>query len=82
MTMTAIAHHVRFAAPLPAFLDDLQVAVATFRQRRADRAALVHAARLGPRLLADMGIEATVPRPAIGGWDHLQANGFLVQRRR
>ena len=34
----------------------------------------------GPRLLADMGIEAMVPRPAVGGWSALTPNGLLVRR--
>jgi len=82
MTMTAIAPSVRAAAPVPAFLDDLRAAVRTFRARRADRAALARAARLGPRLLADMGIAEAVPRPAVGGWDDLRPNGLLVAGRR
>ena len=79
MTTTALFNPVRPAAPLPGFVDDLRVALRTFRQRRADRAALAGARWLGPRLLADMGIEALVPRPAVGGWDALRPNGFLVR---
>ena len=82
MTMTAVVHPVRFTAPVPAFLDDLRVAFYTFRQRRAERAALARAARLGPRLLEDMGIATAVPRPLVGAWDELPSNGFLVRRRR
>ena len=81
MTATALFDSVRPAAPLPGFLDDLRVALQTFRRRRADRAALARARSLGPRLLADMGIAAIVPRPAIGGWDGLRPNGFLVRPR-
>jgi hypothetical protein len=81
MTATALFNPVRPAAPLPGLLDDLRAAWHTFRRRRADRAALASAHRLGPRLLADMGIAAIVPRPAVGGWDELRPNGFLVRSR-
>jgi hypothetical protein len=81
MTMAAVVHPVRFAAPLPAFFEDLLVAFRTFRQRRTDRAALARAARLGPRMLADMGLEGLVPRPVVGGWDDLRLNRPLLPLR-
>lgn len=79
MSVAALPLPVRAAGPVPAFLDDIWAAALVFRRRRSDRAALAHAARLGPRLLADMGIAEAVPRPVVGGWNNLRPNSFLVR---
>ena len=65
-----------------ALLEALRAAWQRHLRRRADRLALQHAGRLGPRLLADMGFDPELVRAAQGGWDELRPNGFLVHRRR
>jgi hypothetical protein len=48
--------------------------------RRAERRALVRIARLGPRLMADIGVDPELT--AVDAWDALLPNGHLVRRRR
>lgn len=49
------------------------------RRIAADRAALARAGRLGPRLMADMGLDADTTRALVGDWDQLRPNGWLVK---
>ena len=81
MAMTIPAGRVR---PLPfhVHLDGLLAAWLAYRERQATRAALRRAGRLGPRLLADMGIDAETARALSEGWDALPLNGLLVRGRR
>ncbi|HVL22081.1 MAG TPA: hypothetical protein VM422_14060 [Amaricoccus sp.] len=48
------------------------------RQAAADRRALARARHLGPRLLADMGLEPE-GHPLVGDWEALLPNGYLVR---
>lgn len=52
-----------------------------WRRRAADARALAAAGRLGPRLLADMGIETETARTVVGDWDDLRPNRWLVRPR-
>ena len=81
MTATALFKSRSPAASLPGLLDDLRAAWHTFRRRRADRASPSERAPASGHVLADMGIAAIVPTPAVGGWGRAQANGFLVRSR-
>jgi hypothetical protein len=76
MTMTIPAGYVRHE-PGPGVLDRLRSAWEGYRDRRALREGLRRAGRLGPRLMADMGVDTAVAR----GWDDLRPNGFLVRSR-
>lgn len=61
--------------------DGLRAFWLAHREREATRAALRRAGRLGPRLLADMGIDPDTAARVGGGWDGLRPNGLLVHRR-
>ena len=77
MTMTIPAGRLRFP-PMHLRIDGLYAAWLAYRERRATREALRHAGRLGPRLLADMGIDPETGGGA-DGWDGLRTNGLLVR---
>lgn len=62
-------------------LEPILAAWRAWRQRSADARALARAGRLGPRLLADMGIEDATARALVGDWNDLRPNGWLVRRR-
>ncbi len=70
------------SAPRPAVIDAIRAAWQVLHERRLQRLALRRAARLGPRLLADMGIDPATVRAVSDGWDQLLPNGYLVQPRR
>lgn len=55
---------------------------AEHQRRAAVRRDLARAGRLGPRLLADMGIAPDAGSALVGDWDSLQPNGYLVRRSR
>jgi uncharacterized protein YjiS (DUF1127 family) len=80
MVMAIPAGDLR-SAPHPAVLDAIRAAWQVLRERRVQRVALRRAGRLGPRLLADMGIDPATVRAVSGGWDQLLPNGYLVQPR-
>ena len=61
MVMTIPAGELR-SAHRPALLDALRAAWHAYLERRAQRLALRRAGRLGPRLLADMGIDPATVR--------------------
>ena len=63
--------------PLPALFASWRA----WRRHRAGLVGIARAGRLGPRLLADMGLTPDQIRLAQGGWDALRPNGFLVHRR-
>ena len=60
-------------------LDGLLTFWLAYRERQATRAALRRAGRLGPRLLADMGIDPETAGRLGYGWDGLRPNGLLVR---
>ncbi len=78
MVMTIPAGELR-SSPRHAPLDGLRAAWNAYLARRADRAALRRAAHLGPRLLADMGIDPAMARSVSDGWSELMLNGLLLQ---
>jgi hypothetical protein len=79
MTMTIPAGGLR-SARRPSFLHAAGVAWAAYAERRAHRLALRHAGQLGPRLIADMGIDPELIRAAADPWEHMRLNGILMQR--
>jgi uncharacterized protein YjiS (DUF1127 family) len=79
MTMTIPAGGLR-SARRPSFLDALRAAWAAHRRRREHLLALRQLDRLGPRLLADAGIDPALARAAADPWEHLPPSGFLMQR--
>ncbi len=81
MAMAIPAGHLR-SVPVHARFDGLRAFWLAFHERRATRAALRRAGRLGPRLLADMGIDAETVRAISDDWDGLPVNGLLVHGRR
>ncbi len=81
MVMTVPAGELR-SIPRHAPLDGLRAAWNRYLARRAHRVALRHAAHLGPRLLADMGIDPATARSVSDGWSELMLNGLLHAPRR
>jgi uncharacterized protein YjiS (DUF1127 family) len=79
MTMTIPAGGLR-SARRPAFLDAARAALSAHRRRREHRLALQQLARLGPRLLADTGIDPALVQASTDPWEHLPPNGLLMQR--
>ena len=79
MVMTIPAGGLR-SAPRLALFDRLGLVWHAWLERRAHRLALRRAGRLGPRLLADMGLDAATAA-ARDEWGALLPNGYLVQRR-
>ena len=80
MTATALFIPYAPAAPLPGLLDD-PGRVGTPSVATPDRAALAARTGSGHGVLADVGIAAIVPRPAVGGSDKVRPNGCLVRSR-
>jgi uncharacterized protein YjiS (DUF1127 family) len=80
--VTLILAKEGFAAPRPNPVEAIRGRWRDWQRRRAERFALARAGRLGPRLLADMGLAVEADRPVVGGWDDLPFNGCLVARRR
>lgn len=68
--------HVSLPTLLP-----FRAALGAWRQRASNVRALARAGRLGPRLLADMGIEEGTARAVVGDWDDLRPNLLLVRPR-
>lgn len=84
MTVAVLAGELRSALrpnPLHAFRDAFRAAWEGHRRLRAERIAAASLARLGPRLLADMGIDPESVGAARENWDDLRPNGYLVRRR-
>ncbi len=80
--MVTLVHTDDFRAPArPSLLAAFRAAWQDHRRRRADRRALALAGLRGPRLVADMGLDPEAVRAAMGSWDALRPNGFLVHRR-
>jgi hypothetical protein len=63
-------------APLAGPLDAVRAAWSKLREQRAERRAAAQVARLGPRLVADIGLDPEVVRP--DGWDSVRPNPLLV----
>jgi uncharacterized protein YjiS (DUF1127 family) len=80
MVMTIPADRLR-PAHRPSFIGELGAAWRRHLERRSRILALRRAGRLGPRLLADMGIDPETVRAVSDGWDGLLPNGYLVRRR-
>ena len=80
--VTLILAEEGFAAPRPNLVEAIRGRWRDWRRHRADRVALARAGRLGPRLLADMGLAVEADRPVLGGWDDLRFNVNLVAWRR
>lgn len=82
--MTVSVLHTPSAAQLrpSQLLESLLAAWHEHQRRAAARRDLAHASRLGPRLLADMGLAPADASPLVGDWDTLLPNGYLVKRIR
>jgi hypothetical protein len=78
MAMTIPAGRVR-ARYTDRHLDAVRALWLAYREREATRAALRRAGRLGPRLLADMGIDPEIAGRVTDGWDGLRPNDLLVR---
>ncbi len=80
MVMTMPAGELR-SAGRPAhvvLLDGFRAAWHAYLDRRARHVALQRVGHLGPRLMADMGLDSETIRAVTGGWDTLVLNGLLV----
>ncbi len=82
MVMSIPAGGVRLPGRFHLFSDAVRAAWQDHLRRRAQQAALRHLSRLGPRLIADTGVDPKLVRSAADGWSDLLPNGYLVHRRR
>lgn len=78
MTTAILTHDLRGESRLTGYLGTLWTSWQAWRRQQAANRALARAGRLGPRLLADMGLETAETRALVGDWDTLMPNGYLV----
>jgi uncharacterized protein YjiS (DUF1127 family) len=78
-TATDFAEDFRATPRLDARPHALMAAWQAFRRAREERRALAQIARLGPRLIRDIGLDPEQVRGQVGGWDDLRPTGLLFQ---